>query len=68
LHSTAETEHQVEGRLLLDVVIGQGAPVLQLLAGKDQALLVGRDAASLDQLGRVENTRRMLLTPLCPGS
>ena len=36
--------HQVEGRLLLDVVVRQGAAVLELLAGEDQALLVGRDA------------------------
>jgi hypothetical protein len=34
----------VEGGLLLDVVIGQGAAVLQLLASEDQALLVRRDA------------------------
>ena len=30
-----------EGGLLLDVVVGQGAVVLQLLAGEDQALLLG---------------------------
>ena len=29
---------------LLDVVVRQGAAVLQLLAGEDQSLLVGRDA------------------------
>jgi hypothetical protein len=34
----------VEGRLLLDVVVGKGAAVLELLAGEDQALLVRRDA------------------------
>ena len=28
---------------LLDVVIGEGAAVLKLLAGKDKALLVGRN-------------------------
>jgi len=33
----------VKRRLLLDVIIGQGAPILQLLAREDQALLVGRD-------------------------
>ena len=31
---------------LLDVVVGQGATVLQLLAGKDEALLVGGDACT----------------------
>jgi hypothetical protein len=34
----------VQGRLLLDVVVRKGAPVLKLLSGKNQALLIGRDA------------------------
>ena len=34
----------MEGGLLLDVVVGQGASVLQLLPGEDETLLVGRDA------------------------
>ena len=46
LHAAAEAQHQVQGRLLLDVVVRQGAPILQLLAGEDQALLVGRDACA----------------------
>ena len=36
----AQAKHQVEGGLLLDVVVAQGAAVLQLLAREDQALLV----------------------------
>eukprot|EP00618_Florenciella_parvula_P023523 CAMPEP_0119477386 /NCGR_PEP_ID=MMETSP1344-20130328/7532_1 /TAXON_ID=236787 /ORGANISM="Florenciella parvula, Strain CCMP2471" /LENGTH=63 /DNA_ID=CAMNT_0007511357 /DNA_START=32 /DNA_END=220 /DNA_ORIENTATION=+ len=32
LHAAAEAEHEVEGRLLLDVVITEGAAVLELLA------------------------------------
>ena len=36
-------EHQVESRLLLDVVVRKRAAVLELLARKDKALLVGRD-------------------------
>ena len=44
LHATAETEHEMERGLLLDVVVAEGAPVLELLAGEDQALLVWRDA------------------------
>lgn len=36
--------HQVQGALLLDVVVCQGALNLQLLAGKDDALLLHRDA------------------------
>jgi hypothetical protein len=33
----------VERGLLLNVVVGQGATILKLLASKDQALLVRRD-------------------------
>ena len=33
----------MEGALLLDVVVRQRAAILELLAGEDQALLVGRD-------------------------
>ena len=34
----------MEGGLLLDVVVGKSAAVLELLAGEDKALLVGGDA------------------------
>jgi len=34
----------VQRRLLLDVIVRQRAAILQLLAGEDEALLVGRDA------------------------
>ena len=33
----------MEGRLLLDIVICEGAAVLKLFAGKDQALLIRRN-------------------------
>ena len=46
LHATAQTEHQVESGLLLDVVVSQSAAIFQLLASKDQALLVRRDACT----------------------
>jgi hypothetical protein len=42
--AATETEHQVQSRLLLDVVVGQSAAVLELLAGEDQALLVRGNA------------------------
>jgi hypothetical protein len=32
LHAFPETQHRVESALLLDVVIGQGATILKLLA------------------------------------
>ena len=44
LHPTTETENQMEGGLLLDVVIREGPSVLELLASKDQPLLVWGDA------------------------
>lgn len=33
----------MKGRLFLDVVVGEGAPILELLASKDETLLVRRD-------------------------
>ena len=51
LHATTKAEHEVEGRLLLDVVIREGAAVLELLAGKDQALLVEGGALLVLDLG-----------------
>ena len=44
LHSTAKAEHEVQRRFLLDVVVRKRAAVLELLAGKDQALLIGGNA------------------------
>ena len=43
-HPPNQRTYQVEGGLLLDVVVRERAPVLQLLAREDQALLVGGDA------------------------
>jgi len=40
LHTSSQAKNQVQGGLLLDVVIGQSATVLQLLSGEDQSLLV----------------------------
>jgi hypothetical protein len=34
----------VEGGLLLDVVVGQGPAILELLAGEDESLLVWGDS------------------------
>merc|ERR1711935_401423 len=58
LHTSTETEHQVQGGLLLDVVVGKGSAILQLFAGKDQSLLVWGNALlvldlSLDIFDRV---------------
>merc|ERR1712066_579904 len=44
LHASPEYEHKMEGALLLDVVVREGSSVLQLLASKDQPLLIWRDS------------------------
>ena len=41
----------MESALLLDVVIRKGAAILELLASKDQTLLVRRDALLVLNLG-----------------
>jgi hypothetical protein len=43
LTTTTEAEHEVEGGLLLDVVVGKSTAILELLASEDQTLLVGGD-------------------------
>ena len=48
---TTKTEDEVQSRLLLDVVVRKGAAVLELLAGEDEALLIGRDALLVLDLG-----------------
>ena len=42
-HTTTQTEHKVKSGLLLDVVVGQSATILQLLAGEDETLLIRGD-------------------------
>ena len=49
--STAQTQHKVQCRFLLDVVVAQGAAILQLLTSKDQALLVRGNALLVLDLG-----------------
>lgn len=44
LHATTQTQHQMEGRFLLNVVVRQRATILKLLTSEDQALLVGRNS------------------------
>jgi len=40
LHTTSESEYQVKGGLLLNIVIGQSSTVFQLLSSEDQSLLI----------------------------
>jgi len=44
LHPSAQTEHKVEGGLLLNVVVRKGPAVFKLLASEDEALLVRGNA------------------------
>merc|ERR1712241_1388137 len=44
LHTTPQSQHKMKGRLLLDVVVREGSSILQLLASKDQPLLVWGNA------------------------
>ncbi len=49
--TSTQAQHQVQRALLLDVVVGECATILQLLAREDEALLVWRDALLVLGLG-----------------
>jgi len=49
--ATAEAEHEVKGGLLLDVVVREGAAILELLAREDKTLLVRGDACERRGMG-----------------
>merc|ERR1712138_11999 len=51
LHATTESEDQMEGGLLLDVVVGESPAVLELLTSKDKPLLIRGDALLVLDLG-----------------
>ena len=58
LHSSSETENEVESGLLLDVVVGKGAAIFELLSSEDETLLIWGNALLvlnllLDLLDRV---------------
>jgi len=63
LHPTPQAEHQVEGALLLDVVVRKSAAILQLLASEDEPLLVRGNALLVLDLGLdiVDGVRRLYL-------
>jgi len=63
LHASSQAEHQVEGALLLDVVVSKRAPVLELFASEDETLLVRGDALLVLDLGLdiVNGVRRLHL-------
>merc|ERR1712126_679614 len=51
LHTSSEPEDQMQGALLLDVVIGKSSSILQLLSSEDQSLLVRRNTFLVLDLG-----------------
>jgi len=51
LHTTSESQDEMEGGLLLDVVVGEGSAVLELLSSEDESLLVWRDTFLVLDLG-----------------
>ncbi len=60
LHSSSQSQHQVQSRLFLNVVVRQSSPVFQLFPCENQSLLVGGDALlvlyfGLDVLNRVRS-------------
>ena len=42
--ATENAEHEVESRLLLDVIVRKGAAVLELFSGEDETLLIRGNA------------------------
>jgi len=48
---TTQPQHQVESGLLLNIVIGKSATILELLASENETLLVGRNAFLVLNLG-----------------
>ena len=56
----------MEGGLLLDVVIGEGAAILELLSGEDQTLLIGRNTFLVLDLGPIIREKHHGLA-LCSG-
>ena len=70
LHSAAQMEDEMERRLLLDVVVRKSAAVLELLASKDETLLVGRNTLLVLYLrlhivdGIDDSTSRVMVLPV----
>lgn len=57
LELSAESQHQVNGRFFLDIIVGEGSLVFKLLTSEDQALLIWGDSfLVLEFLLDVSNT------------
>ncbi len=51
LTSSAKAKYEVQSGFLLDVVVGKGTSVFQLLSSKDETLLIWRDSFLVLDLG-----------------
>ena len=51
LHTSSKSENQVESRFFLDVVIGEGSTILELLTSEDKSLLIRWDTFFVLDLG-----------------
>merc|ERR1712051_752294 len=51
LHTSSQSQHKMEGRLLLDVVVGESSSILQLPSSEDQPLLIWGNAFLILNLG-----------------
>jgi len=51
LHTTSESEDEMEGGFFLDVVVGEGSSILKLLSSEDESLLIGWDTFLVLDLG-----------------
>ena len=49
--TSTQAQHQVKGRLFLDVVVREGSAILKLLSGEDQTLLIRRNSFLILDLG-----------------
>mmetsp|Transcript_1681 Transcript_1681/g.4354 ORF Transcript_1681/g.4354 Transcript_1681/m.4354 type:complete len:163 (+) Transcript_1681:72-560(+) len=60
VHPSPQSQDEMQGGFLLDVVIAEGAAVLQLLSGEDESLLIRRDSLLVLDLGLdvVDGVRR----------
>merc|ERR1711868_337329 len=51
LHTSSQSQNQMQGALLLDVVIRESSSILQLFSSKDQSLLIWRNSFLVLDLG-----------------
>ena len=49
--ASSESEDQVQGRLLLNVIVREGSAILKLLSSEDQSLLIGWNSFLILYLG-----------------